>query len=171
MLFNPALAAKIEIDYVATHSHMPRPESSQSITAIIIRINIAAWSHEACGENTKNTSHHSFTPEIRATQVASHNLAHRWQRLTKLQQALELLALATLDLVFVIEVLPTAGCISAHGLNGAARCWIDGHVGPCRRNDEGSDALQISSGNLAAISMLVAKASLRRAEAANADVL
>src|SRR5213078_2456933 len=113
-LFDAALAAKVEINYVATDTHMSGPERCESITAVFARIDFTSRPHETGGEDAQDGGHHAFAAEVGLAQIASDSLAHFRQCLSKFQQTLEFLSLSSLDLTFVIEVLPTPGRIRAN---------------------------------------------------------
>src|SRR5204862_7746482 len=113
-------AAIVDIKYVAHDTHMAGPRLCEAITAVVGCIDFTSRPHGAGGEDAQDGGHHAFAAEVGLAQIASDSLAHFRQRLSKFQQTLEFLSLSSLDLTFVIEVLPTPGRIRANNLNRAA---------------------------------------------------
>jgi len=76
--------------------------------------------------------------------------------------------LATANMTLVIEVLPASGHIVTNRLNAAIFGGVDCHVGPRGRNSQLPDAGQILLRDLATVSVLITKATLRRSHSQNA---
>src|SRR6266542_5639420 len=105
-------------------------ERSDSIAAIFIRVNLATRSNETERKNSQNACHHALSRKTREPQVPGYGPAHRGQAVRKLNQPLELVFLATSDVILVINILPTARGIMPDCLQSCAGGRADGDVLP-----------------------------------------
>jgi hypothetical protein len=82
-----------------------------------------------------------------------------------MDQPIKLLFLSLLDLVFVVEVLPSTSSIFPYRLKHPAGRRVDGNFDPGGRDAKELDSFLLSPGNRSPVSLFVVEASLRSAQA------
>src|SRR5215813_2169462 len=116
MLGDLSFTGKVEFNDVASHSHVLRAQRSQTVASVLIRVNLAPWTHKTGRQYSEDTGHDALASQILFSQVLPHDSAHLRNGLTKVQQTVEFFLLALLYMVLVVDILPATGSVFADGL-------------------------------------------------------
>src|SRR2546422_10651553 len=88
-------------------------QRSDAVAAVFVGVNLAAGANETLRQNPQNGSHHALSWQTPQTQMSGDGLSHDRQLFSEFHQSLKLLLFSNSDVIVVIEVLPTSGCVLA----------------------------------------------------------
>jgi len=160
VLRNLPLTRKIEFNNVASYPYVLWAQCCQSVAAVFIGVNLAPRPHKTSRQNPYNASHHPCASKPLFSQILPNDSSHSRDRLTKSQQTIELLLLASSYVIFVIDILPATGRVFPDSLKHSTGRSIDCYLGPCRREAKSIDPGEVGAAYFAAVGIDKSETSL-----------
>ena len=140
-----ALAAEVKFDRCPVHGDVLATEGRETVGMIFMNVFLIADAHHRSFEQEHDRRKHFLPAESLASNIAMDASTNPRKVFGEGDQSMELRAVAGRSKLRMVAILLAPFPIPSRRLQVPERIQADPHVGPCRGNDEGSDALQGSS--------------------------
>src|SRR3954447_2154095 len=136
----PGLRRIVEDDEAGAQRDVLLAHRRQAVGLVLDRVVLRPDAEEAPVEQAQRGGEDALVAHVVALEVGLDALAQAGERASEAQHLVELLLVATLAPLGVVEVLLAPPLVDAGGLDVAAWVWADPHVLPRGRDDQLVDA-------------------------------